>query len=66
LLQGGPPRAHQIADGLLDDHARAARGARAQVLGDGLTLDARKLPVDIRGEKRIDGRAIRHWQVSDG
>jgi hypothetical protein len=51
---------HQIADRLLDGHPRAARRTRAQVPGDGLTLDARELSVDIRREERIDGRALRH------
>jgi hypothetical protein len=51
---------HQIAHRLLDDHTRAARRTGAQVLGDGLAIGARELPVDIRGDERIDGRAIRH------
>jgi hypothetical protein len=51
---------HEFAHRLLDDDARAARRAGAQMLNDRLTSEVRELPVDIRSEERIDGRAIRH------
>jgi hypothetical protein len=51
---------YQFAHRLLDDHACPARRAGAQVPGDGLTIGARELTVDIRSDERIDGRAIRH------
>jgi hypothetical protein len=51
---------HQVAHRLLDHHTRATGWTGAKVLGDGLTIGAWELAVDIWGDERIDERAIRH------